>query len=365
MPQKRKKDVEQLLAKAAERSRTARAELSAVSVDLFIPDEHRLTDQQRAIMRDLLAKLVASVELEIRQYLCEELRRLAPDVSTQVGGDSAAVTFDMLLEARRLQQPGLLRAVVQRAEEHRLALAVESGVDTMADRGLIEALAHSPDPELARRAVAYVVVEARRRDRFRDPLLLRDDLPVDVAIGVHWDVAAALRRHLLGRFVIEPSILDRSIEVAVRRAVAEHAEGQGGYARAQRVAARLDDLGELTDDLLVRSLAQGQPALFVGGLAARGTLGIDAVWRAVADRGRHSLLVLLRAIEMSSDAAAAVIETLEAGQPLARPPAAQRALLAAYDALEPAEAQRLLRSWQLDPDYRRAIDDLDEASGAR
>jgi len=356
-------DAEQLLARAAERSRTARAELSAAALDLFLPAEHRLTDQQRAIMRDVLTKLVASVELEVRQNLSEELLRFAPDASTEVGGDAAATAYDALLDGQRLQNPGLLRAVVQRAEEHRLMLAAQGGVDAATGSSLLEALAHSPDPELARRAVAYVVAEAKRRDRFREPLLLCDDLPADVVLRLYWDVAAALRRHLLGRIVIEPSVLDRAMEMAVRRAVAEHAEGQGGHARAQRLATRLNELGELSDELLVRSLAQGQLVLFVGGLAVRGAVGVGAVWRAVTDRGRHSLLVLLRAIEMSASAAAAVLDTLEVGEALLRPPAARRALLAAYDALELADAQRLLRGWQLDPGYRQAIDNL-EAAGA-
>lgn len=360
MPHERNKDVEHLLAMAADRTRSARAELSAASVDLFLPAEHRLTDKQRAIMGDLLLKLVAAIELEIRQYLVEDLLRTAADLAAKLGADTAAIAYPLLESAGLLGDPALLRSVIQRAEEHRLALAAADGAfDAASGANLLEALARSADPELARRAVAYVVVEAKRRDRFREPLLLNDDLPAELAIRLHWQVAAALRRHLLGRHVVEPSSLDRAIEAAVRRALAEHGEGQGGYARAARVASRLHELGELSDEFLVRSLAQGHLALFAGGLAARGAVGVDVIWRAIADRGRHSLLVLLRAIELATGAAATIIEILEAGQPLARTPVAQQALIAAYDALELAEAQRLLRGWQLDAGYRQAIDDLD------
>jgi uncharacterized protein (DUF2336 family) len=351
-----------MLAMAAGRTRSARAELEAVAVDLFLPAEHRLTDQQRAIMIDVLAKLVAAVELEIRQYLGEELLRTASDVAAKLGAEASPVAYPLLEAAGQLRDPALLRCVMQRAEEHRLALAAGNGaIDAASGGGLVDALARSRDPELARRAVAYVVAEAKRRDRFREPLLLLDDLPVELAVRLHWQVAAALRRHLLARHVVEPSTLDQALEAAARRALAEHGEGQGGYARAGRVAARLHELGELGDDFLVQALTQGHLALFISALAVRAAADLDVVWRAVADRGRYSLLVLLRAIEVADAATATIIERLDADQPLMRTPAAQRAMLAAYGELDLADAQRLLREWRLDTGYRVAIDDLDAA----
>ena len=360
MADERNNDVEHLLAMAADRTRSARAELTAVGVDLFVPAEHRLTDQQRALMGDILAKLVASIELDIRQYLVDELQRRAADVASKISSDPRTIALPMLEAAGGLRDPALLASLMWRAEEHRLALTVaDDAFNAAAAGGLLDVLARSADPELARRAVAYVVVEAKRRDRFREPVLLRDDLARALATRLHWQVAAAVRRHLLARHVIEPSRLDCAIEAATRRALAEHGEGQGGYARAVRVATRLHELGELSDEFLARALSQGHLALFVGGLAVRGAVGIDVVWRAVADRARYSLLVLLRAIEVADLPAAAIVEQLEAGQPLARTPAAQIAMLGAYAALDLAAARRLLHGWQLDPGYRDAIDDLD------
>lgn len=356
MAHERNRDVENLLARAADRTRSARAELSAAARDLFLPPEQRLTDQQRALMGDLLAKLVAAIELVLRQQVAEAV--------DGAGGDAASFTYPALEAIGALHDPVLLRLVMQRAEEHRLALVAADGAfDAAAGANLLEALARNPDPELARRAVAYVVGEARRRDRFRDPLLLGDDLSAAVAYRLHWQVAAALRQQLLSRHVVEASSLDRALEAAVRQAMADHNDGQGSQARATRLAARLNEMGELGDAFLVRALSQGHVALFASGLAVRAAVGADIVWQAIADRGRHSLLVLLRAIDMGDAAAATIVELLDAGQPLARPPAAQRALIAAYEAIDRADAQRLLRSWQLDPGFRAAIDELDAGTG--
>lgn len=353
----RNRETEQLLARAAGRTRSARAELSAAAYDLFLPPQGRLTDQQRALMGDVLSKLVGSIELELRHKISD---RIAP-----AAGESVSSCHQLLEAAGSLGEPGLLRLVVQRSEEHRLSLLAADGpIDVASGPNLLEALARNPDAELARLAVAYVVGEARRRDRFREPLLLRDDLPPAIAYRLHWQVAAALRQRLLAEHVVEASDLDRWLEGAVRQTMADHNHGQGSYARATRLATRLAALGELGDDFISRAVAQGHLALFASGLAVRASVSVEIAWQAINDRGRHSLLVILRAIGASTAAARSIVELLDAGEPLLRPPAAQHALIAGYDALEPAEVERILRRWQLDSEFREAIDDL-EIAGVR
>ncbi|MFC3713900.1 DUF2336 domain-containing protein [Sphingoaurantiacus capsulatus] len=334
---------------AADRTRSARAELSAAAHDLFLPSDQRLTDQQRALIGDLLAKLVGAVELLLLHQVADRLPG-TPDLS-----DTAWPTLEV---GGLLRDSALLRLVMQRAEEHRLSLvAADAAFDAAGGIGLLDALARSADAELARRAVAYVVGEARRRDRFREPLLLADDLPPTLAYRLYWLVAAALRAPLR-QGGVDAAEVDRALEDAVREAMADHSESQGSRARALRLAARLEALGELSDDFLLKALEQGHLALFACGLSVRAGVALDLVWQLLADRGRHSLLAMLRGIGAPAASAAAIVELLEAGQPIARSPAAQRALLAAYEAIEPSAARRLLAGWRLDPGFREAIDDL-------
>src|SRR3546814_13563909 len=68
-------NVDRLLDLAADRSRAAKTELTNAIVDLFLPERHRLSDHQRAMMTDVLRKLIGSLAIEVRQYLVEELRR--------------------------------------------------------------------------------------------------------------------------------------------------------------------------------------------------------------------------------------------------------------------------------------------------
>src|SRR3546814_7618834 len=71
-------NVDRLLDLAADRSRAAKTELTNAIVDLFLPERHRLSDHQRAMMTDVLRKLIGSLEIEVRQYLVEALLR-GPD----------------------------------------------------------------------------------------------------------------------------------------------------------------------------------------------------------------------------------------------------------------------------------------------
>lgn len=354
MAHERNRDVETLLAAAADRSRSARAELTAAGRDLSLGPDERLSDQQRALIGDISGKLVATIELDIRH-------RVAQDIP-EIGADTATVTLGRLEAAGMLYEAALLQLVIRRAEEHRLGLGAGDGAaDGASDGGLLAALVRNPDAELARRAIAHVVGEARRRDRVREPLLLVDDLPEWLAWRLHWQVAAALRAYLLDEHTVETVSLDRALETAVRQAMAERRESQSGHARAWRLAVRLDELGALDDAFLKRALVQGQSTLFAAGIGVRAKLDVDAVWQAILDRKGYSLLVLLRTIRMSGADVAELVAFLEAGRPLGRPPSAQRGLLAAFAAIEPADADRLLNRWQLDAGFREAIDDLGEA----
>jgi len=361
LPHERNRDAERLLALAADRSRRARDALSVVGVDLFLPHHHRLTDQQRAIMVALVDKLIAGVELDIRQHLVETLLRdggRQPDLVALLS-DEGVRTAESLREGDGcLRDPALLALVLRRAEEHLLTFAADRDPIAPTTTDVVQALARNPDAELARRAVAYVVAQVRRRDRFQEPLLPRDELPEALAYELHWQVAAVLRRHLLREFVIEPNELDRAVEEAVRRSMADHVEGQGFARRAGRLAARLHELGELSDGFLAQALTQGHPALFATGLAVRARIDLDVAWRAITDRDRHSTLAVARAIGMDRDALASIVRSLDAAQPPARSPAATKALIALYAEIDPAGAQRVLHAWQLDAGYRRAIDEF-------
>ena len=375
MPLDRPIDVQALLGLAAGRSGAARAQIANAVTDLFLPAAQRLTDQQRALMTDVLGRLLGTVEMEVRRHLVEALSRSPasqPDLEARLASDSIEVARPILERSSVVRNPALMDIVIQCAEEHRMAIALRETVsppltEALAERGfkgseddVLEGLIRTEDPVLSRRAMELLVAESKRNGQFQQPLLTQNDLPADLAHEVYWWVAAALRRHILKNFVIDQAVLDPMLERAAKRAMVEYDDTQSVQSRALQLARRLNELGELTDGFLLRTLRQGRLSLFTAAFAARAKIAFNTVWRIVTDPASESFIVLAKAVDVSRDATASLVIVLgELGNAAsARPPSAVAEILRLHDDLDVAAARRVLQYWQLDAGLRRAIDDL-------
>ena len=368
-------NVDRLLDLAADRSRAAKTELTNAIVDLFLPERHRLSDHQRAMMTDVLRKLIGSLEIEVRQYLVEALLRgpdPLPELQSVLANDEIEVAQAVLERSKVLQDQDLIDVVLRRAEEHRMAIALRNDVSAAVAEALvekagpdvIEALIRNPDATLSRRAMEMLVAESKRFDRFQEPLLSRADLPPELAYRMYWWVSAALRDYILKRFEIEPGKIDALIQSAARRGIAAHEIDNKLEERAMRLAERLHELDDLTDDFIRASLRQSRISLFVAGLAVRAKIDFATSWAIVSDPGVDSMVVLLRAIDMPRDMAASILllmQRLRDGTH-PQPPEALMIAMEAFDRMEIAGARSVLQLWRLDRQYRTAIDEV--AAGA-
>lgn len=373
MPTDRPIDVQALLDLAADRSSAARAQLMNAIVDLFLPANQRLTDQQRALMTDVLGRLLGSIEMEVRQHLVEALMRSSvelPDLEAQLANDAIEVARPILEKSKVIRHADLIAVVMQCAEEHRMAIALRDDIsaplaEALVEKGIrggeddvLETLIRNEDAVLSRRAMELLVAESKRNGQFQQPLLTRNDVPVDLAYQMYWWVSATLRRYILRNYVIDQAVLDPMIERATRRAMVDHDDTQSVQARALQLARRLEELGELTDSFFLRTLRQGRLSLFAAGLAARAKVSFSTAWKIVTDPGHESFIVFAKAIDLSRDATASmvlVLDGLNNASPV-RPPSVLTEILRLYDDLDVAGARRLLQYWQLDADFRRAID---------
>lgn len=375
MPTDRPIDVQALLNLAADRSSSARAQLMNAIVDLFLPTDQRLTDQQRALMTDVLGRLLGSIEMEVRQHLAEALLRSSvelPELEAQLANDSIEVARPILERSKVIRDADLMDVVMQCAEEHRMAIALRERlsapvVEALVEKGIksgeddvLETLIRNEDAVLSRRAMELLVAESKRNGQFQQPLLSRNDLPIDLAYQMYWWVTATLRRHILRNFVIDQAVLDPMIERAARRAMVDHDDTQSVQVRAMQLARRLEELGELTDSFFLRTLRQGRLSLFAAGLAARARISFSTAWKIVTDPGHESFIVLAKSVDVSRDAAASIVLVLDGlnnASPV-RPPSVLTEILRLYDDLDVAGARRVMQYWQLDSDFKKAIDTI-------
>lgn len=373
----RRVDSERLLALAANRSRAARTELSASVIDLFLPAEDRLTDQQRALMNDVLGKLIGGVEVEMRQHLIDALLRSRmemPDLEALLANDRLEVARPILERSSVIRDLDLISVVMQRAEEHRMALALrqefaappalERHSRPAQDQDILEQLLANPDSIIARRAMEYLVAESKRYDQFQEPLLTRNDLPADMAYRLYWWVSAAMRTYILNQYRMEAAELDPLIQMAARRGLATHEEGHTAQARALRLAARMLELGELTDDFLLQSLRQARLTLFTASLSARAGVAFMTAWKIITDRSYESFIVLNRAMDVNREIAASLVLIMDGLQSRSRnrPMTMLNDLLRLYDELECERAAKVLRFWQMDSHFQEAVEDMQPAA---
>jgi len=366
--------LERLLSQAADNTRSARDTLSQAIVDLFLKDDGRLSDRQRALMNDVLEKLISSVEIEVRQYAVEALlgqEEPLSEVQALLADDKITLAAPILEKSSVLRDESLINIVMRRAEEHRMAIVLRTDLSAAAmplpaDVGpdIFELLIRSTDTMVSRRAMEVLVAESKRQDRFQEPLLSRADLPGELATRMFWWVAAALRSHILAHFTVDRYAIDRLLERAARQGIDSHSALDQLETRAIKLAKRMDELGDLTDDFIRICLSQSKMTVFVASLAVRSEISFLTAWAIVADKRGQSLAVLLRALGMKREMAAAILLLAERlhEYPSQRRPGKLGELLSVFDMVPDERARSVLQFWQLDAGYRGAIEELKAAT---
>lgn len=330
---------------AAQLVASARARVAAAAADLRLPERERLTEWQRLTMLALLHRLVRSVEDDLRSALAEILPVGEHDALHASLSSAQLDIAGPLLDDSAFWDPALIALLLRRAEEHRLQMGV-------ADNVLLVELAGSEDEAIAAGAMALLVAQSRRLDSFREPLLLRTELPAELEHGLVWTVAASLRRYMVGAHDLAPAVADRALAEAAGTLLARYDEGETFAAVALRLARTLEAAGRLDDRTVARTPREAGLPLLLAALATRAHLAADACWELIADPGARGAVLLLRAAGLSREAAGAILFALhgEGDSVLAE--------FDRFDGVDPADAAALLSLWRADPAYRAAVASL-------
>lgn len=328
---------------AAQLLASARARVSAAMADLALPEAFRLSDRERLTVSHLLRRLVGDIEDELRSALAARFAAEEDSaVRAALSSASLPIALPLLEEGGALSDPGLFALLLRRAEEHRLARAAP-------DHGLLTELAGDSDPSVAGAAVSLLIAASRRLDAFHEPLLSSGDLPAEIAHGLVWTVAAALRTYLVARHSMAAEAADEAATAAAAALLARYDEGEGADALARRLALRLEERRRLDDPLLVRAAAEGALPLLLAGLSLRTGLDPQSLWELLPDPSGLGAPIVLRAALLEREAAASILLHL-AGREEA---VGER--LDLFDALDPVGARQRILLWSLDPAYRAAV----------
>ncbi|MEE8371006.1 MAG: DUF2336 domain-containing protein [Sphingomonadales bacterium] len=366
---------EKLIELARDKSRASRARLVENITDLFLSDAGRLNEHERALMSDILTKLIASIEKKLKAELAEALAKSdaeLPEVAKLLAGDEIEIAEPLLSKSQLLKDDDLIEIIRMRTDEHRMAIAIREGVseevsDVLIDLGsqdVIEALLKNPDGVISRRAMKYLVAESRRVDRFQEPLLNREDLSPELAYRMYWWVTAALRKRIMTEFKVDPVVLDQALQRATQQALVSQEEGQGAFVRAQKLVRRMAESGELTHKFLLQALRQERIAVYVAGIGELANLDFRTAWQITSDRKCESIAVLAKAIEVDRTDFTSMfllLAKVRDGEEVQSPNVLKK-LLEMYDAIDRDSARGALMYWQQNRTYQVAVEELDSVS---
>lgn len=367
-------DIVKLLGLAKSRSDASRSQLVENITDLFLSDEGRLSEHERALMSEILSKLISQVEADVRKELADVLLRSGidmPDVAKLLANDDVEIARPLLEQSDLLKDPELIEIIRMRTDEHRLAITLRSDLseqvsDALVEYGsedVLESLLNNHDSNISKRAMEYMVSESRRVDRFQEPLLMRSDLPSDLAYKMYWWVSAALRKRIITEYEIDPIVIEVAMKRAAKSVIVEQEGEDGAYVRAQKLMRRMHENDELTLQFLINSLRQQRIAIFVAGLAELAQVDFKTAWRIFSDKGGQSFAIIAKAVGVDRNQFTSIYLLIsQARGTQTQSPGVIKDILMLFDNVSEENAKGALQIWQRDDAYQIAVDQLENVS---
>ncbi len=365
-------DLGSMMALARDATKAGRKALFATVNDLFRDSEGTLSERERALMGDILRKLIGDVETAVRKELAERLaeRDDAPhDLMVALADDEFEVAHAVLVKSAVLMDTDLVEIVRHRSQAHQLAIATRKSVSeevsqALADTGdtdVITTMLENDEAAISRSLMAHLVAESKRIDGFQMPLVNRRDLPPDLARKMYWWVSAAIRDHIVENFAVDPVAIDDTVELAVKDVLEKGDAFAGDVTEAQRFANEMSQRNRLTEDFLVKILRQGEISLYEACFAKATNIELGLAQQVLYQPSGDWLAFACKAVGFKRETFLEIFEITRTiitdEQPLDRRQATEAGKFYAW--LNRDHATAVIRRWQRDPNYLHALNEIE------
>ncbi len=371
-------DLTGLLKLALDKSVEGRRNLTATLGDLFSDRTSVLSERERALMSDILHKLIRDCEMAVRRDLAERLSKAENpphDLIVALANDQIEVAQPILMNSDVLRDMELVQIVRRRTHEHQLAITMRRALsepvsDALVETGdvnVIKALLENQDARISEATMTYLAEESQRVDTYQEPLIKRHDLNPELARRMYLWVSAALRQHITQNFEVDPTELDDSLEKLASTMAgdpAQHETDREAKRPAAILAQHLGDADGISWHLLIQVLRQGEIPLFEALFGKLSGLTPERVVKVLYESGGESLAIACRALDMPKTTFATTYllsRRSESGRRVADPRALAH-VLGLFDKINPKSAQDVLKSWRRDEDYQDAIEQVANTS---
>lgn len=379
--------MQDLLDLARDKSVHGRTRLVQVVGDLFCDEHHVLNERERSLMTDILRQLIHDVEMSVRKALADRLAGYddAPhELITTLANDQIEVAHNILLNSQVLQDIELIEIIQHRTFEHQLTIAMRKSVseavsDALVETGntkVIQRLIENPTAKIAPNTMEYLIGESKGKEAYQKPLLDRPDLSPHLAKRMYWWVSAALRKHIIEHYKVDPTELDQKIEETIKDILGEPVQlPSGGVGmiddraldQASQLAMKLKEKNSITPQLLLQTLRRGEVQMFEGLFSQLTGLRPTLVRRLVFEPGGEGLAIACKAIEMTKPDFGSIFlmsRSARPGDKVVDPTEVAR-VMKFFDRLQRATAQKVVARWKLDPDYLFAIKQVENTKSGK
>ena len=377
MTEKNTLDIQDLYRLARQKSVEGRTTLAATVADFFAAESHLLTARERALMFDILHRVIRDVEMSVRKKIAHHVAtsRDAPgDLVTLMANDTIEVAYPILIESLVLKDADLIEVMRNRTLEHQLAIAIRQDLSEEVsgalvehgDEGVIRTLLKNSNARISKATMETLVEESRRVDTFREPILGRRELGPELAKRMFLWVSAALRKVILEKFELDSETVDDLLEKAVFEELTSTEADIRRPEKRSELAETLVESQEATPELLVSILEEGEVALFVSVFRKMTGLKEKLVMRMLFEPGGEGLVIACKAIGLEKVIFTAIFSLSRKARPALRTTLQRdlRRCLGLYSQMTQDSARKVLRLWQRNTDYLSAIRELEIASNA-
>lgn len=267
-----------------------------------------LETRERDLITDALLTLVQQAERDLRQAIAERLAvmdNVPIRLILKLAHDEVVVARDILRHSTALNDLDLLYIIKSQdtAYWRHIAARTRMGplvIDALADTHdgeTAKVLAENSHIHLTQHAFTVMGDMARQEVSLATPLASRADVPPELAKRLYQYVGAQLQVQLKARFRFTDTELTQIMADATTDVSdARRASGLMPSAAMLRAAFIFDSRGQLSCDVMLKTLARGQLASFVAMLAVKANVAPQAVLTMLQPDGAEGLAVTCCAI---------------------------------------------------------------------
>ena len=275
--------------------------------DLFAAGSRGYNGDQIALFDDVLQELVADIEVQARARLAQRLAHIQtspPGIIRALAFDDSIVVAEPVLKySQQLSDADLAENARTKSQEHLLAIAQrlklsETVTDVLVDRGdhrVVDKVVKNRGARISLSGYEKLTHKARRDRKLTLALSRRSDLPRQYFLKLLETASASVRAQMERDNPLAAAEIAGAIDEVATDMQREVRDASRRYANAERDATRCANVKPLTEANVHAPARKQEFARTAIALSKLCRFPVDAVERALLDKGEDMILVLAKA----------------------------------------------------------------------